>query len=119
MQNENNPIDIKFTEQFKRNIRQLAKKYRHIKSDIQPIIQQLQLGKFIGVRIPKTGEIIYKVRLKNSDIQKGKSGGYRLIYHVRGSTIIIMMTIYTKSEQEDISPKRIQEILREFDDNNN
>ena len=118
MQNENNLIDIKFTEQFKRDIRRLAKKYRHIKSDVQPVIQQLQLGKFIGVRIPRIKEIIYKVRLKNSDIQKGKSGGYRLIYHVQGSTIIIMMTIYAKSEQGDISPKRIQEVLTEFKENN-
>lgn len=29
-----------------------------------------------------------------------------------------MMTIYAKSEQEDISPKRIQEILTEFNENN-
>lgn len=114
MQNENILFEIKFADQFKQDIKRLAKKYRHIKSDIQPIIEQLKLGDLIGVRIPETNDIFYKVRIKNSDIQKGKSGGYRLIYHVQGSTIIIMMTIYAKSEQADISAKRIQEILTDF-----
>ncbi|HEY9700861.1 MAG TPA: type II toxin-antitoxin system RelE/ParE family toxin [Allocoleopsis sp.] len=114
MQNNNSLIEIKFAEEFKRDLRRLAKKYPHIRSDIQPIIEQLQAGNFIGVQIPKTQEVFYKVRIKNSDITKGKSGGYRLIYHIQGNTIIIMMTIYAKSEQEDISAKRIQAILKEF-----
>jgi mRNA-degrading endonuclease RelE of RelBE toxin-antitoxin system len=35
----NNPQapEIVYTPEFKRNLRQLAKKYRHIKSDVQPI----------------------------------------------------------------------------------
>jgi mRNA-degrading endonuclease RelE of RelBE toxin-antitoxin system len=97
-------------------LRTLAKKYRHIRSDLQPVIEQLQAGDFVGDRIPKTQGIFYKVRIKNSDIQKGKSGGYRLIYHLQGTTVIILMTIYAKSQQEDISAQRIQEILREFND---
>jgi addiction module RelE/StbE family toxin len=118
MPNENDLLEIKFTEQFKQDIKRLAKKYRHIKSDIQPIIEQLQSGELIGVRIPQTDNVFYKIRIKNSDIQKGKSGGYRLIYHIQGSTIIIMMTIYAKSEQEDISAKRIREILAEYENIN-
>ncbi len=117
MQNDNTLIEVKFTEQFKQDVKRLAKKYRHIKSDIQPIIEDLKSGKLLGVRIPQTNDIFYKVRIKNSDIHKGKSGGYRLIYHIQGSTIIIMMTIYAKSEQEDISAQRIREILAEFADN--
>ncbi|WP_373479903.1 type II toxin-antitoxin system RelE/ParE family toxin [Geminocystis sp.] len=118
MPNKNSLFEIKFAAQFKQDIKTLAKKYRQIKSDIKPIIEQLELGELIGVRIPETNDIFYKVRIKNSDIQKGKSGGYRLIYHVQGSTIIIMMTIYTKSEKEDISAKRIREILAEYENNN-
>jgi addiction module RelE/StbE family toxin len=118
MPNKNSSFEIKFADQFKQDIKRLAKKYREIKSDIKPIIEQLELGELIGVRIPETNDIFYKVRIKNSDVQKGKSGGYRLIYHVQGSTIIIMMTIYTKSEKEDISAKRIREILAEYENNN-
>lgn len=77
-QTEPPQIEIKFTDELKRNLRTLAKKYRHIRSDLQPVIEQLQAGNFVGDRIPKTQSVFYKVRIKNSDIQKGKSGGYRL-----------------------------------------
>jgi mRNA-degrading endonuclease RelE of RelBE toxin-antitoxin system len=45
--------------------------------------------------------IAYKVRLPNRDMQRGKSGGYRVIYYVRTADRIFLMRIYTKSEQEN------------------
>ena len=36
--------EVRFTPEFKRNLRQLAKKYRQIRSDIQPIIDVLLAG---------------------------------------------------------------------------
>ena len=71
---------------FKRNLRILAKKYRQIRYDIQPIIEQLQAGNFLGNQIPRTDYTVFKVRVKNNDRQKGKSSGYRLIYQVKIST---------------------------------
>ena len=32
---------IEFTPELKRNLRALAKKYRHIRSDVHPVIEQL------------------------------------------------------------------------------
>lgn len=47
-----NPI-IQFTPEFKRNLRALAKKYRHIRDDVEPIIAQLQEGELPGeIRFP-------------------------------------------------------------------
>ena len=40
----NDPVSISFTFEFKRNLRALAKKYRSIRSDIQPLIDQLLSG---------------------------------------------------------------------------
>lgn len=71
---------VEFTPEFKRNLRALSKKYRHIRSDIQPAIEQLQAGDFIGDRVPRTQYVVFKARVGNSDISKGKSAGYRLIY---------------------------------------
>jgi hypothetical protein len=51
------------------------------------------------------------LRVRNSDIQKGKSGGYRLIYYVKTSTAIVLLTIYSKSEQEDIAAEELLEII--------
>ncbi len=48
MENEPAQIQIKVTPEFKRSLRTLAKRYRNIRSDVQPIIDQLQAGKIIG-----------------------------------------------------------------------
>lgn len=108
-------IDVEFTPEFKRNLRALAKKYRSIRSDVQPIISEIQKNNLIGNQIPKTGEnTVYKVRIKNSDIRKGKSGGYRLIYYVKNEKKVILITIYSKTEQSDIAPEQIRQIIKKY-----
>jgi len=56
MSNETPLVKIDLTPESKRNLRKLSKKYRQIRSDVQPIIEQLQGGNFIGNRIPEMGE---------------------------------------------------------------
>jgi mRNA-degrading endonuclease RelE of RelBE toxin-antitoxin system len=107
-------IEISFTPEFKRNLRGLAKKYPRIRSDVQPIIEQIQHGKFIGDQVQGTGYTIFKVRIRNSDAARGKSGGYRVIYYLKTATAVILITIYSKTEQSDISPAKIKKILAEF-----
>ncbi len=104
-------VEISFTAPFLRRLKALDKRYRQIKSDIQPIIDQLQSGNFIGDRISGTNLIIFKVRAKNSDIPTGKSGGYRLIYQLISSESILLLLIYAKSDQGDISLGEIEEAI--------
>lgn len=108
-------IGIEFTPEFKRNVRALSKKYRHIRSDIQPLIEQLEKGEIVGDKIPGVKYSVFKVRILNRDIQKGKSAGYRLIYYFKSSRNIILITIYSKSDQSDISVNKIRSIINEFD----
>lgn len=61
-------------------MRQLAKKYRRIRSDIQPIIDALVTGKLPGDHIQGVGFPVYKVRVRNSDAQRGKE--WRLPSHL-------------------------------------
>lgn len=114
---KNDEIEIRFTAEFKRNLRALAKKYRHIRSDIQPVITALQNGDFIGDQVPRVGYTIYKVRVKNSDLRKGKRAGYRFIYYLQTSTQVILITLYSKTEQADVSVAKIQQIISEFNSN--
>ncbi|MDF0556696.1 type II toxin-antitoxin system RelE/ParE family toxin [Kamptonema sp. UHCC 0994] len=119
MQSKATSIQVYFADQFQSNLRALSKKYRHIRSDVQPIIEQLQVGELPGNQISGIDDIVFKVRVKNSDIKKGKSAGYRLIYHVQIPTIIFLMTIYAKSEQVDISASEICRIISELPDVSN
>lgn len=116
MSNNTPVVDIDLTPEYKRNLRQLSKKYRRIRLDTQPVIEEIQRGNFLGDRLTGIGEdfFILKVRVKNSNIQKGKSAGYRLIYQVESETNVLLLTIYSKMEREDISPNEIRNILAEF-----
>ncbi|MBD2254915.1 type II toxin-antitoxin system RelE family toxin [Nostoc parmelioides] len=116
MPNEQPLVLIDLTPEYKQNLRDLAKRFRNIRSDVQPITLQLQQGNFVGDRIGGIGEeyVVYKVRVRNSNIQKGKSGGYRLIYQLESPTSILLLTIYSKSDREDIGVNEIQDIIADF-----
>lgn len=116
MSNESDAVQIDLTPEYKRNLRELSKRYRKIRLDTQPVIEQLQAGNFIGDRISGMGAdyFILKVRVKNSNIQKGKSAGYRMIYQVESPSIVLLLTIYSKSDRTDISPNEIRNMIAEL-----
>ena len=97
MRNDPPRVQIEYTLEFKRNLGTLAKKYRHIRSEVQSVIDQIQGGNFVGDRIPGTAYVVFKVRVRNNDISKGKSAGYRLIYHVKQPSLVILVTLYSKT----------------------
>jgi mRNA-degrading endonuclease RelE of RelBE toxin-antitoxin system len=113
-------VTIDLTPEFYRNLRDLKKRYRNVRADIQTVIQDLEVGNFVGDRISGIGEdyVMLKVRVKNRDIQKGKSAGYRLIYQVESPSSILLLTIYSKSDRSDITAGEIRSICAEvqYDD---
>jgi mRNA-degrading endonuclease RelE of RelBE toxin-antitoxin system len=113
---EPTPIEIKFTVEFQRKLRLLAKKYRRVRLDLQEVLQLLRAGDFVGDQLQDVGSTVLKVRVKNSDAKRGKSGGYRLIYWLQTSSSIVLLDIYSKSEQEDIEVAEIQRILMNYHD---
>jgi len=119
MPNDPRQVQVEFTPEFKRNLRALSKKYRHIRSDLEPVIQQLGAGDFVGDQISGTPYTVLKVRVRNSDIPKGKSSGYRLIYQVKSPSHAVLVTLYSKLDQADISAAQIRRIVSEFEQRRN
>jgi mRNA-degrading endonuclease RelE of RelBE toxin-antitoxin system len=113
-------VTIDLTPEFYRNLRDLNKRYRSVRADIQSVIQDLESGNFGGDRISGIGEdyVMLKVRVKNRDIQKGKSAGCRLIYQVESPTSLLLLTIYSKSDRSDITAGELRSIAAEFQDGN-
>ncbi|MBW4582220.1 MAG: type II toxin-antitoxin system RelE/ParE family toxin [Tildeniella nuda ZEHNDER 1965/U140] len=107
-------VQLRFTDDFLRQVRDLAKRYRQIQTDVQPVIQQLEAGNVPGDRIPGTGYTVFKVRIKNSDIQKGKSAGDRLLYQVESPANVLLLLIYSKSDQTDIAAAEIRAVIAAF-----
>lgn len=61
-----------------------------------------------GVVIPKSGGF-RKLRWKL--VNKGKSGGVRLIYYLyKSKDIIYMIYVYKKSEKEDLTQSQIKQL---------
>src|SRR2546421_7705099 len=108
------PIRVEYTPEFKRNLRQLAKRYRRIKPDVQPLLDELERRQTPGDQVPGVQYVVYKVRVRNSDSGKGKSGGYRIIYQQSTDETIVLVTIYSKTEQEDIAANEIRQILLDY-----
>jgi mRNA-degrading endonuclease RelE of RelBE toxin-antitoxin system len=106
-------VDVQVTPPFLRRLKDLAKRYRQVQKDIQPVISELQAGNFIGDQITGTGYTVLKVRAKNRDIPTGRSGGYRIIYQVVSPQLVSLLLIYAKSDQADVVAEEIIEAIEQ------
>jgi mRNA-degrading endonuclease RelE of RelBE toxin-antitoxin system len=106
-------VDVQVTPPFLRRLKDLAKRYRQVEKDIQPVINEIQAGNFIGDQIPGTGYTVLKVRAKNRDIPIGKSGGYRIIYQIVSPQLVSLLLIYAKSDQTDVAAEEIIEAIEQ------
>lgn len=105
------PTRINTHPRFERKVRKLEKRFPDIDGVLDTLITQLENDERPGDKIPNVGHDVYKVRLANPSAQKGKSGGFRVIYYVRLADRVVLLTIYAKSDQADISPKDIIALL--------
>jgi mRNA-degrading endonuclease RelE of RelBE toxin-antitoxin system len=72
-------IEVVESAKFTKDVKNLRKRYRAIEADIEPLITQLEAGETPGDRVTGNKYPVYKVRVKNSDVKKGQSSGYRVI----------------------------------------
>ena len=54
-----NPIQIEASPTFQKNIRTLSKKYRNIRQDLLPVINQLEQGELLGDQITGIGYPVF------------------------------------------------------------
>jgi len=102
-------IKIAPTCDFELNFKRLFKKYRSLKKDMSDLVKELRKNPAMGDDL---GGNTRKVRMAIASKNKGKSGGARIItckvlVDLENSTIYLL-TIYDKSEQDNISPKEIE-----------
>jgi mRNA-degrading endonuclease RelE of RelBE toxin-antitoxin system len=92
-------------EPFARKLKKLAKKYRSLKEDLLPLLNELETNPTLGIPL---GKDCYKIRLSISSKGKGKSGGARIITYVRViNKSVFLIDIFDKSEQSNITEKEL------------
>jgi len=97
------------TEYFKQQVLHLQKKYPHIRKDLKNLHAMLMENPKCGTPL---GKKAYKIRLKCSDLVKGKRSGYRVItFVIDENKKIRLLTLYAKSQKISISDDEIKQIL--------
>jgi mRNA-degrading endonuclease RelE of RelBE toxin-antitoxin system len=104
-------LSIKTLSCFDKDVKRLFKKYKQLPNDLKVLNKELLENPKSGIEL---GDGCYKIRLANSSISTGKSGGFRIIYyHIDTNKNLYLMSMYSKSELENIDDKIILQILKE------
>ncbi|SFP01996.1 hypothetical protein [Hydrogenimonas thermophila] len=96
---------------FEKQVKRLLKKYPHIKEDIKNFANDFTELHQKATPIKKS---IFKVRIANSDKNKGKRSGYRVYYYYKVDDVVYLLNIYDKSKIEMIDEKIVFEEIEKF-----
>lgn len=105
--------NIFFTPESEKDLKKLRKKYPSIYKDIEQALRAVATGKEHAKHIGQANAFpFYKLRVRLSNSNKGKSSGARVIYCYFGvNEDFLLIRVYVKSEQVNISTKEIETIL--------
>ena len=96
-------------ELYRKAHKKLSKQYRHLQNDIDNFLDSIDSKEDLGIELKSN---VFKVRIKNSDKNKGKSAGYRLIsYLAIIDNELHFLYIYDKSKLENLTEKEIDNLI--------
>ena len=99
------------SDNFKKEVRKLSKKYYSLKTGLELLSSQLSEMPRSGTPL---GNDVYKIRLAISSKGKGKSGGVRVITYVQiNNETVLLLSIYNKGGKKVISDKEISRLIRQ------
>ena len=102
---------IEYSENFLKEAKQLSKKFKLLKLDLQKAINEIEEKNDLGVAL---GFNLFKKRVPNSSIPTGKSGGFRVIIYQQIENKIVLISIYSKTEKENLSDEELSKLLKEI-----
>ena len=109
-------MKIIFSPLAESELKRLWKKYNNLFSDLDNLIKEIKKGNTVvadrlqGFSIP-----IYKTRIRNSSSNKGKSWGFRIIYHLKINDTFYILALYSKNEMGNIDKKDIIQSLKSLE----
>jgi len=94
---------------YKKSLKKLSKKYKNIYKDVDNFLNNIKSKKDLGVELKPN---LFKTRIANSNKNKGKSAGYRLIsYLVIVKNQLQLLYIYDKSQIENLTENEIDKLI--------
>ena len=116
-------VTVRITENFKSEAKPLLKKYKSLTGDLLKLEKELLVNPRMGTPL---GQDAYKIRLKISSKNKGKSGGARIISLINSTLIgfteqissteitVNLLSIYDKSDVANINDKELKDLIKRF-----
>ena len=104
-------MSIEYADSFLKEAKQLSKKFKLLKSDLKQAVEEIETKNDFGVYL---GFNLFKKRVKNSSIPTGKSGGFRVIIYQQIENKIVLISIYSKTEKENLSDEELSEIIKQY-----
>ncbi|TDE13862.1 type II toxin-antitoxin system RelE/ParE family toxin [Dyadobacter psychrotolerans] len=103
-------FNVKTIPKFDSELKKLVKKYPSLKIEFLELIISLKENPSQGISL---GNNCFKIRLSIASKGKGKSGGSRVITCLKISeSTVYLLTIFDKSEKENIPDKDLAELLK-------
>lgn len=95
---------------FDKQLKRLAKKYPTLKNEFAELLESLEQYPEQGTNL---GNNCYKIRIAIASKGKGKSGGARVITNfVIADETVFLISIYDKSERDNLTDKELKELLK-------
>jgi mRNA-degrading endonuclease RelE of RelBE toxin-antitoxin system len=103
---------VRLSPNFKKEAKKLIKKYPSLQTELTQLFSELEDNPASGTPL---GDGVYKIRLAIASKGKGKSGGARVMSFVKVTdTTVLLFSIYSKGEKNNISDNEIEALLMEY-----
>jgi len=101
---------------YQKALKKLSKTYRNIDLDIKDFLKSIKTKEDLGIELKSN---VFKVRVANSNKNKGKSAGYRLISYLAViDNELHLLYIYDKSKLANVTEKEIDGfVTKQIEDN--
>lgn len=104
-------MNILYSDNFLKEAKALSKKYKLLKSDLKEAVEEIENLRDLGVSL---GFNLFKKRIRNSSIPTGKSGGFRVIIFEQVEDKIVLISIFSKTEKENLSDNELAKALQKY-----
>ncbi len=100
---------IEYSDNFLSEAKQLSKKYKLLKSDLQQAVNEIENKNDLGIYL---GCNLFKKRVKNPSIPTGKSRGFRVVIYQIIDEKIVLISIYSKTQKENLSDDELSILVQ-------
>ncbi len=105
-------MKLKASKRFNKQVKRLSKKHKSLIEDLEVLGENVINNPTQGQSL---GKGCYKIRMAISSKNQGKSGGVRIITLVQIiDDLVVLLSIYDKSEKETISDSELDDLLDDF-----